>query len=100
MKLLVLLVCLAVGAVVYPRYAEHTDDVCGALGKRLELLAHAGRGRLPPISYGDVARATMQAQFPAVPEVIRCTVGYWMIVMDPDVGDVAKRLAPFMAAPK
>jgi hypothetical protein len=35
-----------------------------------------------------------------VPEVIRCTVGYWMIVMDPDVGDVAKRLAPFMAAPK
>ena|ERR1019366_10733373 len=100
MKVLVLLVCLAVGAVVYPRYAEHTDDVCGALGKRLELLAHAGRSQLPAISYLDLAKASMQAQFPGVPEIVRCTAGYWMIVTDPDVNDVAKRLAPFIGAPK
>ena len=100
MKFLLLLICLAVGAVVYPRYAEHTGDVCDALGKRLGALAHSAKLQSPPISYLDLARASMQAQFPEVPEIIRCTVGYWMIVADPDVADIEKRLAPMMAAPK
>jgi hypothetical protein len=94
MKLLLLLVVVAVGAIVYPRYAEHSTDVCGALGKRLEALAGHGRPQSPPIRYDDFARAAMQAQFPEVPEVLRCTVGYWMVVAGPKVADVAQRVVP------
>ena len=42
----------------------------------------------------------MQARYPQVPEMLRCAAGYWIAVADPDVGEVAKRMAPFMAGPK
>jgi hypothetical protein len=93
-KLLLIVSVIAIGAIVYPRYAEHSDDACGALGKRLEALAGPGRPQSPPIRYDDFARAAMQAKFPEVPEALRCTVGYWMVVATPEVAEVAKRVAP------
>jgi hypothetical protein len=116
MKLLLLLIALAVGAIVYPRYAEHSNDVCGALGKRLGVLMQAARPQSPQATdprtaaavsglaraatNQNLANAYMQARYPQVPETVRCAIAYWTTVMDPDVAAIGKRLLPFVRPPK
>jgi hypothetical protein len=107
-KLLLLVIVLAVGAVVYPRYAEHSSDVCGALGKRLGALMQAARPPVPAAASGlahaaagqDLANVYLQAHYPQVPATVRCTVAYWTTVADPDVTAIAKRLLPSVLPPK
>jgi hypothetical protein len=84
-KLLVVLVALAVGAVVYPRYAEHTDDACGAFAKRLEALLRDAH--LPQVNSADVANSYLQGQYPQVPVVVRCAVAWWATKLDPGTLD-------------
>jgi hypothetical protein len=96
MKLLLLFSFVAVGAVVYPRYAEHSDDVCGAFAKRLEALMRTAQLPSPAGSYNDLANAFMRAQYPQVPAALRCTAGYWMTVVNPDVTGLAQRVLALM----
>jgi hypothetical protein len=98
-KLLLLLAALAVGAVVYPRYAEHTDDACGAFAKRLEAMLAAAHAP-PPVSYADVANSYLQAQFPQVPAVVRCAVAYWATRFDPDIIETVRRSLAATPPPK
>ena len=88
-RLLLLLIVVAVGAIVYPRYAEHTEDVCAAFAKRLDAQMPA-----PPGAYSNAATNYMQTQYPRVPATIRCTIAYWATVVTPDVAETAKRLLP------
>jgi len=94
MNLLLVLVVLVVGAIVYPRYAEHTDDACAAFGKRLEMLTRTGHLPSSPGNYNDLANAYMQAQYPQVPAAVRCTVAYWTTMLNPEVVVSAMRLLP------
>lgn len=117
MKLLLLLVVLAVGgAFLYPPGAEHTDDVCGALGKRLGVLLRAGDSQLPgstdpriagatsgltrAVTDNDLANAFMQGRYPQLPQTVRCAVAYWTMVADPDVAGMAKRVLPLLLPSK
>jgi len=92
-KLLLLLVAVAVGAIVYPRYAERSSDVCGAFGKRLEALvgsaalpnAAVAAGLARPGAADELATAYLQARYPQVPATIRCTIAYWATEVNPDV---------------
>jgi hypothetical protein len=84
LRLLLVLVALAVGAIVYPRYAEHTDDACAALTKRLQAMLPAGH-------YGDLAMSALQAQYPQVPPPIRCAVAWWTTKLDPDAVEKLRR---------
>ncbi len=95
MNLLLLLVALVVGAIVYPRYAEHTDDACAAFSKRLEMLTRTAHLQSSPSNYNDLANAYMQAQYPQLPAAVRCTIAYWTTMVNPDiVVDSIKNLLP------
>lgn len=101
MKLiLLLLVAVVAGAIIYPRYAEHTDTVCAAFEHKLATVAErqAGRQQQPAQqrllgflqgaitgSQGQIAAAYIHDRYPQLPPLVGCTVGYWRLSFDPDV---------------
>lgn len=98
MKLLLLAVAaLLAGAIIYPRYAEHTETVCAAFEHRLAATAMAQAGPAPPrgladflngaltSSQGRLAAAYIGEQYRDLPPLAGCTIGYWRLRFDPDV---------------
>jgi hypothetical protein len=101
MKLiLLLLVALVAGAIIYPRYAEHTDTVCAAFEQKLATVAagqaqHKGQAPSQGVvgflqgavagSQGQLAAAYIHNRYPQLPPFVGCTVGYWRLSFDPDV---------------
>lgn len=91
MKLiLLLLVALVAGAIIYPRYAEHTDTVCAAFEHKLATVAARqarNQGQTAPQgvlgflqgaiagSQGQLAAAYIQQRYPQLPPLVGCAVG-------------------------
>jgi hypothetical protein len=88
---LLVLVVLAVAAMVYPRYAEHTDDACAAFAKRLQAMLPAGNIQ---VNYAQLADNDLQTQYPQVPAPIRCAVAWWATKLDPGMVETLRRSLP------
>lgn len=110
MKLtLLLLVALAAGAIIYPRYAEGTHTVCAAFEHKLNAVAQLQLGEqaatLPDAvtrdpravgvlhflqgaisaSRGQLAAAYIRDRYPNLPPLAGCLAGYWKLTFDPNL---------------
>jgi len=109
-RLLILLAMMAGGAWFAPQLTEATDGPCPALERRTVAVLDAEIARLPPqmaadprltraraflaeamgATRGNLAEAAIRERFPQLPEGAGCIVGWWKMVLDPDLGEALR----------
>lgn len=110
MRLLILLAMLAGGGWFAPQVMEATDTPCPALERRTVAVLDAEVAKLPPqlaadprlararaflaetmgATRGTLAEAAIRERFPQLPPGAGCVVGWWKMVLDPDIGEVLR----------
>ena len=102
MKAFFLMIAITMaGAYIYPSWHERTHSVCGALEKRAGEIANAqmqgpgayaghqvALGGLMRDSSGGIATAAIGTTLPGVPPALACTIGYWRLVLSPNINQV------------
>ena len=93
-----LIIVIVIGAYVYPAWHERTASACDALEKRAGELANAemrgpsafgGGGTLGAAmrnASGGLATTTLNLAIPDLPPSIGCTISYWRLVLNPNLG--------------
>jgi hypothetical protein len=109
-RLLILLALLAGGGWFAPQVIESTDAPCPALERRTVAVLDAEVAKLPPqlaadprlararaflestmgATRGTMAEAAIRERFPQLPPGAGCVVGWWKMVLDPDLGEVLR----------
>jgi hypothetical protein len=94
MKLVLALISISAGSVLYPSWHEDTASVCGAMDKRATIESNAilqgsnfFSASLPSIS-GAIRNSAGEILGQDVAAQVSCTVGYWRMLLDPDIGQV------------
>ena len=90
---------LATGLYVFPAWHEHTANACAAMNKLIGDNANAQV--LHPSPYinepnsldslmrnasGGIAVASLAAYLPPLPASVGCVIGYWHVMLTPDLG--------------
>ena len=111
-RIFLLLALLVAGGWFAPQMVEGVDGPCLALDRRTVAVLDAEVARLPPAmaadprlgraralmaemmgaSRGTMAEATIRERFPQIPPGVGCVVGWWKMMLDPDIGEVLRTL--------